>query len=119
MPVPVVVTTIVGWMIESRLEAAQAASRAAEEFDYFLKLSESELTELSFALSRAFPTYKYWQWFSILKNLRNYGMTTKPNGNGNGVTVPNGNADDSSKALLYGVIGAIVLGIIYWGGKNK
>lgn len=106
MAIPI--ATIVGYMVKSRLDAGQAAQRAAEEFDYFLKLSEAELTELSFACSRAFPTYKYWEWFSILKNLRNYGMSIPTNGNANG----NGNDNDTQKSnmLLYvGIAAAVVL----------
>lgn len=113
MAVPAIALSIIGYIVKDRLSAQAAAQRTAEEFNYFLQLSEAELTEASFALAREFPNVKYWEWFGVLKNLRDYGYTLPQNGNGNGDDEENG-----SKAAMYvGLAVAAVLLMLMIGGK--
>lgn len=72
------VISAISQMVTSRVNAATAAQRAAAEFNYFQDLSEGELTQISYELARKFPQYPYWEWFSLLRNLRNYGMLQQP-----------------------------------------
>lgn len=115
MAVPVIVTSIIGYIVKDRLSAWAAAQRTAEEFNYFLQMSEAELTEASFALAREYPAVKYWEWFQVLKNLRDYGYTLPQNGgNGNGENEKNG-----SKAGMYVALAiAGVLLMLMIGGKK-
>lgn len=68
--------SVASWMVKSRVGAAAAAQMAAAEFEQFKRLSDGELTEITFEMARQFPVYPYWEWFRIMQDLRDYGYFT-------------------------------------------
>ena len=76
--IPILVISVMKAMVGRGLSANAASKALAEQFNYFQDLSEAELTEISIASARLYPQYEYWQWFSIYRSLRDYGMWQAP-----------------------------------------
>lgn len=72
--------SVASWMVKSRISSAAAAQYAAAEFEHFKRLSDGELTQISFEMAKQFPEYPYWEWFRILEDLRKYGVFTPGTG---------------------------------------
>lgn len=68
-----IATSIVSWMVKSRLTAYQAAKQAAWEYDVLQTLSEGQISELALELARR-TDYADWQWFNILRWAQEYGL---------------------------------------------
>lgn len=69
---------IINYIIVSRMSAAAAAQQVAAEYGYFRQVSDQQLTQAAFELARAFPNYKYWDWFALLERMRSYGAIPQP-----------------------------------------
>jgi len=72
------ILSVQSWMVKSRIGSAAAAERAAADFEHFQRLSDAQLTNVAFEMSKTFPEYPYWEWFEIMKNLKKYGMWNPP-----------------------------------------
>lgn len=75
-PAAMVVLSVITEMVRNRINAATAAQYAAMQFDYFRAMSDNEITDLVFELSRIYPQYPYWEWYNLVNSLRKYGALT-------------------------------------------
>jgi len=73
-----IAASIISYIVSSRLSASQAAQQVAAEYGYFRQVSDQQLTQAAFELARAFPNYKYWDWFALLERMRSYGAIPQP-----------------------------------------
>lgn len=94
-------TMVYGHMLDADL----AAQYVAAEFNYFQDLSEAELTGLALELSRVYPERESWQWFDLLRSLRDYGVLLpdkKPK-------PPPDDDKDKKKAIYWSIAAGIIV----------
>lgn len=75
-PAAMIVLSVIAEMVKKRIGASTAAQYAAMQFDYFRAMSDQEINDLVFELSRRYPQYPYWEWYNLVKSLRKYGALT-------------------------------------------
>ncbi len=114
--IPAIVASYIAQMVNSRISAAGAAQMAAAEFDYFQAMSESELTQISFQLAAQFPQHPYWEWFNILRNLRDYGIYQPPKPGLPQTTPPQGDRqrEKESATWMWVAAAGVVAVLILW-----
>lgn len=72
-----IATSIVTWMVKSRLSAYEAAQQAAAEYEILQRLTEAQISELAVELGGR-TEYADWQWFNILRWAQQYGLVRPP-----------------------------------------
>jgi ABC-type arginine transport system ATPase subunit len=108
-PAAIAVVQVISWMVENRIESAIAAQYAAAQFDYFRAMSDQEITDLVFELSRQFPKYKDWEWYNIVNSLRKYGALTPILPDQQIVPPPTEKASTATGWIVLAVVAALLL----------
>lgn len=101
-----IVSSIIMWMVEDRLSAAQAAGMAAREYDAYIRFTDGQIQELAIMLGGS-TDIPYWDWFVILRHARDYRLFENGAGNGNGNG--NGKGDKIPVALLWAIPAVLVV----------
>ena len=73
-----IAASIVGWMVESRLSAGQAAARAAQEYEEFKRFNEAQVTDLALELADE-SGIPYWEWFNTLRSAQSWSLSQPEN----------------------------------------
>lgn len=105
-PAAMVVLSVITEMVRNRINAATAAQYAAAQFDYFRAMSDKEINDLVFELSRRYPQYPYWEWYNLVKSLRKYGALAP----GLPVTPPpTEKASTATGWIVFALVAALIL----------
>lgn len=61
-------------IISAGINAETASAIAAQEFNFYRNLSDSEIRDLVIELANRFPQYDQGQWYALIKSIKYYGM---------------------------------------------